>query len=291
MTGQAARAPRRTVLVTGGSGGIGRAVCRALAEPGTTVVVGYHRNADGAADVAADVAAVTGAEADVCRLDVADAAQVQTAIDAVARKHGGLDVLVNNAAAGTAGLALPTSPAADWAETVQVSLIGAFHCVRAAAMHMLIARRGAVVNVASIAAVSGIPGLSAYSAAKAGLLGMTRSLAVEYAPHGVRVNAVAPGYTSGDGMIHQVAGSVRAGLEQRIPLRRLALPEEVADAVAFLASDRAAYITGQALVVDGGLTLSPHTPAAAAGTRGAPAGAPPAQRQPAVAAAQQGSSR
>ncbi|MGQ0842180.1 SDR family NAD(P)-dependent oxidoreductase [Actinokineospora sp.] len=245
----------RVVLVTGGSGGIGSAVCRTLGALGATVVVGFHRNEAGASAIAEEITKDTGIAADTCGLDLRDNAQVQDAVGAVARRHQRIDVLVNNAAAGKAGLVLPTNPAADWVGTVETNLLGAYYCVRAVAMHMLLSRSGVIVNVASIAAISGIEGLSAYSASKAGLLGLTRSLAVEYAPFGVRVNAVAPGYTEGNGMIEQVGEQRRNGLQERIPLRRLARADEIAQAVAFLSTDASSYITGQTLVVDGGLTL------------------------------------
>lgn len=245
----------KTALVTGGSGGIGAQICRTLAELGATVAVGYHRGEEAAKRTADELTKATGVAALTCRIDVRDAEQTRAAVNEVTAALGRLDILVNNAAVGTAGAALPTSPLADWVAAVETNLIGAFHCIRAAAMHMLLAQRGAIVNVASIAAVSGIEGLSGYSASKAGLLGLTRSLAREYAPHGVRVNAIAPGYTARTGMIDRVAADRRRRLDEDIPLGRLAEPEEIADAVAFLASDRASYITGQTLVVDGGLTL------------------------------------
>ncbi len=245
----------RKALVTGGSGGIGEHICRTLAERGATVTVGYHRGETAARRIADEVAKATGSTVLACRLDVRDAEQTRKAVNDATTAMGGLDILVNNAAVGTATAALPTSPLADWVAAVETNLIGAFHCIRAAAMHILLARQGSIVNVASIAAVSGIEGLSGYSASKAGLLGLTRSLAREYAPYGVRVNAVAPGYTARTGMIDQVAPGRRERLHQDIPLGRLAEPEEIASVVAFLASDQASYITGQTVVVDGGLTL------------------------------------
>jgi 3-oxoacyl-[acyl-carrier protein] reductase len=245
----------RVALVTGGSGGIGHAICARLADLGATVVVGYHHNEEAAERICEQITKASGQAADTCRLELCDHEQTQAAIGTMIGKHRRIDVLVNNAAAGKAGLALPTSPLDEWVSTIETNLLGAYFCIRAVALHMVLARSGSIVNVASIAAISGIEGLSAYSASKAGLLGLTRSLAVEYAQFGVRVNVVAPGYTAGNGMIEQVSDARRTGLEQRIPLQRLAEPAEIAEAVAFLACGRSSYITGQTLVVDGGLTL------------------------------------
>ncbi|MFC7745177.1 SDR family NAD(P)-dependent oxidoreductase [Nocardiopsis composta] len=244
----------RVAVVTGGSRGIGAAICERLAERGASVVIGYRSDEEAAKATADRIAEAGGPPAEPRRFDVADHAAVTAEMNAVARAHGRLDVLVNNAGVGDAAAVLPTTPVEEWAAPVHTNLMGTLHCIRAASMHLLAGGRGAVVNIASIAALTGIPGLSGYAASKAGILGMTRALGREYARHGVRVNAVAPGYTDGTGMVARIDGPSLEGIVDRVAMRRLGEPREIAHAAAFLASDEAGYITGQTLVVDGGFT-------------------------------------
>ncbi|MDA0565652.1 SDR family oxidoreductase [Streptomonospora sp. S1-112] len=244
----------RVAVVTGGSRGIGRAVCEALARRGARVVVGYHADERGAEETAARCTALGGEPATPCRFDVADYAAVTAAVAGVVRAHRRVDVLVNNAGVGDAAAVLPTGPVEEWAAPVRTNLMGTLHCIKAASAYLLMSGRGAIVNVASIAGITGIAGLSGYAASKAGILGMTRALSREYARHRVRVNAVAPGYTADTGMVARIDDASLKEIVGRVALERLARPEEIAAAVAFLASDEAAYITGHTLVVDGGLT-------------------------------------
>ena len=239
----------RVALVTGGGNGIGRATCHALAQAGAQVAV---TDIDHAA--AAKVAAEIGGEAH--RLDVADEALVGDVVAAIAARHGRLDILVNNAGLGAR---MPTveMPTERWRQVLAVNVDGAFFCSRAAGPHMLNAGRGAVVNVASIMGLVGgahYPNL-AYHTAKGALVNFTRALACEWAPHGVRVNAVAPTFARTRLTEPLLADKA---MEQRLldhtPMGRLVEPEEVAAAVLFLASDAASMITGVTLPVDGGWT-------------------------------------
>jgi NAD(P)-dependent dehydrogenase (short-subunit alcohol dehydrogenase family) len=239
----------RVALVTGGGSGIGRATCHALAQAGAHVAV---TDIDHAA--AAKVAAEIGGEAH--RLDVADEALVRDAVAAIAARHGRLDILVNNAGLGAR---VPTveMPTERWRQVLAVNVDGAFFCSRAAGRHMLAAGRGAVVNVASIMGLVGgahYPNL-AYHTAKGALVNFTRALACEWAPRGVRVNAVAPTFARTRLTEPLLADKA---MEQRLldhtPMGRLVEPEEVAAAVLFLASDAASMITGVTLPVDGGWT-------------------------------------
>jgi NAD(P)-dependent dehydrogenase (short-subunit alcohol dehydrogenase family) len=239
----------RVALVTGGGNGIGRATCHALAQAGAHVAV---TDIDHAA--AAKVAAEIGGEAH--RLDVADEALVRDAVAAIAARHGRLDILVNNAGLGAR---VPTveMPTERWRQVLAVNVDGAFFCSRAAGRHMLAAGRGAVVNVTSIMGLVGgahYPNL-AYHTAKGALVNFTRALACEWAPRGVRVNAVAPTFARTRLTEPLLADKA---MEQRLldhtPMGRLVEPEEVAAAVLFLASDAASMITGVTLPVDGGWT-------------------------------------
>ncbi|GAB3442065.1 3-oxoacyl-[acyl-carrier-protein] reductase [Streptomonospora sediminis] len=255
----AAAAPRRDMsgrvaVVTGGSRGIGRAICEALADRGARVVVGYRADSAAAETTAERIRAAGGPRPAVRRFDVADHAAVGDAMGRIAQEHQRIDILVNNAGVGDAGAVLPTSSADDWAAPVRTNLLGTLHCIKSASMYLLTSGNGAIVNVASIAGITGISGLSGYAASKAGILGLTRSLSREYARHNVRVNAVAPGYAAGTGMVDRIGDAALKEITGRVALERLAQPGEIAGAVAFLASDEAAYITGHTLVVDGGLT-------------------------------------
>jgi NAD(P)-dependent dehydrogenase (short-subunit alcohol dehydrogenase family) len=235
--------------VTGGGNGIGRATCHALAQAGAHVAV---TDIDHAA--AAKVAAEIGGEAH--RLDVADEALVREVVAAIAARHGRLDILVNNAGLGARvpAVELPTE---RWRQVLAVTVDGGFFCARAAGRHMLNAGRGAVVNVASIMGLVGgahYPNL-AYHTAKGAIVNFTRALACEWAPHGVRVNAVAPTFARTRLTEPLLADkAMEQKLLEHTPMGRLVEPEEVAAAVLFLASDAASMITGVTLPVDGGWT-------------------------------------
>ncbi len=253
MVGEGADAvPSRVALVTGGARGIGAATCRAFFAAGYRVAV-----ADVDSDAAERLAGELDAEgrAIAVELDVTSSASADRGIESVVARFGRLDVLVNNAGTADPG---PVATMTDeaWEGLLAVHLGGTFRCCRAA-YRALAATSGAVVNVASIAAHVGLRDRLSYSAAKAAVEGMARALAVEWAPDGIRVNAIAPGYTATD-LVRRVIESGRLDtttLLRRIPLGRLAEPEEVAGVIVFLASPAASYITGQTLVVDGGLVV------------------------------------
>ncbi len=243
----------RTALVTGASRGIGRAIARALAEAGADVLINYARSAAAAQELAAEIAAL-GRRAEVVAADVADPAAVEAMFARLVASWGSLDILVNNAGVIRDNL-VGGMDVADWDRVQSVNLRGAFLCTRAAAALMVPRHAGKIVNVASVSALRGGRGQTNYAAAKGGLLAFTRACAVELAPKGIQVNAVVPGMIATD-MSARVRQRAGERLLQSIPAGRFGEPADVAPAVVFMASPAADYITGQALGVDGGMTVA-----------------------------------
>ena len=237
--------------MTGASQGIGRATALALAQAGARVAVAA-RNAGKLAEVAAEIAAA-GGEAIAVPMDVADAEQVKAGFRQTTGKFGKLDILVNNAAITRDGLAVRMK-AEDWDAVLRTNLTGAHFCTQQAMSVMMRARYGRIINVTSVVAETGNPGQVNYVAAKAGLIGLTRALAVEIASRNITVNAVAPGFIVSP-MTDPLPQEVKNGLVARVPLGRMGTDAEVAAAIVFLASDEAGYITGAVLDVNGGLRM------------------------------------
>jgi 3-oxoacyl-[acyl-carrier protein] reductase len=241
----------RVALVTGGSRGIGRAIVEELARGGCKVAV--VATTEAGAEASAAAARESGAEAQAWAADVREPGRATAVVEAVVARWGRLDLLVNNAGITRDGLLMRMSDE-DIDSVIDVNLKGTLYWCRAVARPMTKARSGCIVNISSIVGITGNAGQSNYAAAKAGIFGLTRSLAAEFGGRGVRVNAIAPGYIQTD-MTAGLPEAVRQASLERIPLGRLGEPADIARAVLFLASDAATYITGTTLVVDGGMSL------------------------------------
>ncbi|MBN62692.1 MAG: 3-oxoacyl-[acyl-carrier-protein] reductase [Gemmatimonadetes bacterium] len=242
----------KVALVTGGSRGIGRAIALRLGQEGADVAV-CARNVEAAGEVASEIEGL-GRKCLVRACDVADAEQAGALIAATIEELGQLDILVNNAGVTRDNL-LMRMKEEDWDEVLAINLKGAFNCARAAVRPMLKARGGRIVNITSVVGLQGNAGQVNYAASKAGLIGLTKSLARELASRGITANAVAPGLVPETGMTGELAAEVQQQMLSAVPLGRAGTPEDVAHAVAFLASEQAAYITGQVLAVDGGMVM------------------------------------
>ncbi len=239
-------------LVTGGSRGIGRAVAAALADAGACVAI-VARDGARARAAAAELPGGTAAGHRGYACDVADADAVDELVKRVEAELGSLDVLVNNAGVTDDNLLVRLSDEA-WDRVLDTNLKGAFHLIRAAARGMMRRRAGRIINITSVVGVTGNKGQANYAASKAGLIGLTKSVAKELASRGVLCNAVAPGFIDTE-MTAALPEAARAGLLAQIALGRLGRPEDVAGVVRFLAGPAASYVTGQTLVVDGGMVM------------------------------------
>jgi 3-oxoacyl-[acyl-carrier protein] reductase len=233
----------KSALVTGASKGIGRAVAQSLAEAGATVVLGYRSGAEDAEALAAEI----GGRA--VQADVSDADEARRLVE----EAGDVDILVNNAGVTRDGL-IARMPDDDWRTVLETNLSSVFYTCRAVARPMMKRRGGAIVNVSSIVGLHGNPGQTNYSASKAGIIGFTKALARELGPRGVRANVVAPGYVTTQ-LTNVLPEELQQAMLDSTPLGRLGDPEDVAGAVRFLCSDEAAFITGEVLLVDGGLGM------------------------------------
>ena len=242
----------KTALVTGGSRGIGRAICLELARQGASVAVNYSGSA-GAAEQTVQACRAVGAQAFALQADVASSAACQAMLQAVLERFGRLDILVCNAGVARDELMLRLREE-DFDTVINTNLKGAFLCMKAACRPMVKQRCGRIVAVSSVVGLRGNPGQTTYDASKAGLIGLGKSLAKELASRNVTVNLVAPGLIDTD-MTAALPEVARAALLASIPMGRMGAAEDVARAVAFLASDEAAYITGQVLCVDGGMAV------------------------------------
>ena len=250
MSTDATNESQRVAIVTGASRGIGKSISLQLAKDNFLVAL-VARDLDALASVQDEIQSL-GGNAVVCGCDLAQSGSLTSVVDSIVKKYKRLDVLVNNAGMTRDGLMLRMSDD-DFDAVIQVNLKAAFEGCRAAARPMMKRRFGRMINITSVTGLRGNAGQANYAAAKAGLIGLTKSVAKEFGSKGITANAIAPGYIETD-MTAVLGEDIRSGIEKSVPLRRFGQPEEIAATVSFLVSEGAGYITGQIVVVDGGLT-------------------------------------
>lgn len=242
----------KIAVVTGGSRGIGAAIAKKLASQGMTVIINYCGSEDRALAVKSEIEAA-GGQAEAWRCDISDCGQCEAFVKAVMEKYGRIDVLVNNAGITRDGLMMRMSDE-DFSRVIDTNLKGTFYMMRFASRHMLKAKKGRIINMASVVGLMGNAGQVNYAASKAGVIGATKSAAKELASRGITVNAIAPGFIDTE-MTGALSEKVQEQTLTQIPLGTFGKPEDIANCAAFLASDEAAYITGQVIQVDGGMCM------------------------------------
>ena len=246
------RFENKIVLVTGAGRGIGASIAKRFASEGAEVIVNYSGN-DEAAQKTVDEITATGGQAQKYKCSVNDSESVKVMIDEIIKKFGRIDILVNNAGITKDGLMLRMTDE-DFDRVIDVNLKGTFNCTKYVSKYMLKQKSGKIINISSVVGLSGNAGQVNYSASKAGIIGITKSAAKELSSRGITVNAVAPGYVDTD-MTKVLSDNIRNEILKNIPLQRMGNVEDISNCVAFLASEDASYITGQVIVLDGGLSL------------------------------------
>ncbi len=243
----------KKALVTGASRGIGRAIALELASQGADVAINYNNSADAANEVAEEIKAM-GREVIVIKADVSSFEQAEALVNQTIESFGQIDILVNNAGITRDGLLLKMKEA-QFDDVINANLKSAFNCTKTAVKYMIKKRTGSIINISSVVGITGNAGQANYSASKAGLIGLSKSTALEVGARGITVNAVAPGFIKTD-MTDELSDKVKDQLLDQIPLKKLGEAQDIANMVAFLASEKAAYITGQVFNVDGGMVTA-----------------------------------
>ena len=242
----------KIALVTGASGGIGRAIAVALAGAGAYVYVNYN-GSQGKAEETVRLIEENGGQGEICKFNVGDFEETSKAVSDIVAAKGRLDILVNNAGITKDGLMMMMTEA-QFDDVININLKGAFNTIKAATRTMVKQRSGRIINITSVSGVMGNAGQANYSASKAGMIGLTKSMARELASRNITVNAVAPGFIETE-MTAVLSDAVKEGAVKQIPVGRFGQPEDIANMVKYLASDEAAYVTGQVICVDGGMAM------------------------------------